>query len=200
MSPGTVRHRLVFVVFGAGGVGKGTLVERLLELRDGLWLSRSWTTRPRRPSEPAGAYVFVSREEFMARVAAGGFSEWTEFQGNGHLYGTPALGGQPWPGEPGAPEGKDVVLEIDLDGAKQIKAQYPGAVLIFVVAPSADEQLHRLHWRGDDEASIAKRLEVGAEEERAGRQLADHVVVNDDLERAGLELAAIVDQWRKKVS
>jgi guanylate kinase len=146
----------------------------------------------------------------MARVAAGGFAEWTEFQGNGHLYGTPALGAELSPrglavpggsgGTGGGTGGTDALLEIDLDGARQIKHQYPAAVLIFVVAPSVDEQLQRLHWRGDDEASIARRLEVGAEEERAGRQLADHVVVNDNLERAALELAGIVDQWRKKVS
>jgi guanylate kinase len=191
-NPEGTRHALIFVVFGAGGVGKGTLVEALLEARSGLWLSRSWTTRPQRPSEPADAYVFVSREEFMARVESGGFIEWTEFRGNGHLYGTPTLEA-PGTGQP------DVVLEIDLEGAKQVKRRYPDAVLIFIAAPSQEAQRQRLHQRGDDEASIERRLRVGAEEDRAGRLSADHVVVNDTLGRAAAELAAIVDLRRQEV-
>ena len=178
---------LIFVVFGPGGVGKGTLVTRLLKLRDGLWLSRSWTTRPRRPTEPEGAYVFTTRERFMERVRAGGFVEWTEFAGNGHLYGTPTLD---------APPGRDVVLEIEIHGASQIKDRYPDAVLVLVTPPSREVQAQRLRHRGDDELSVEKRLLVGQEEERTGRQLAGHVVVNDELERASLELAGIVDRYR----
>jgi guanylate kinase len=185
MTPST--ERLVFVVFGPGGVGKGTLVARLLELRDRLWLSRSWTTRARRAGERADAYVFATRQEFMERVGAHGFVEWTEFSGNGQLYGTPTL-------EP--PPGYDVVLEIEVDGARQVKAQYPEAVLVLVVAPSREVEAQRLRARGDDEASVQRRLVVGAEEERAGRAMADHVVVNDVLEKAAVELAGIVDQYR----
>jgi len=185
---GERRNPLIFVIFGAGGVGKGTLVARLLQLRNGLWLSCSWTTRARRPSEPESAYVFATRAEFMRRVNAGGFVEWTEFAGNGQLYGTPTL-------EP--PEGSDVVLEIDLDGASQVKRRYPNAVLIFIAAPSKEVQAERLRWRGDDEASIEKRLLVGAEEERVGREMADYVVVNDDVERAAAQLAGIIDACRQ---
>jgi guanylate kinase len=185
---GEQRNPLIFVIFGAGGVGKGTLVDRLLCLRDGLWLSRSWTTRPRRPSEPDSAYVFATRDEFMGRVSAGGFVEWTEFAGNGQLYGTPTM-------EP--PGGSDVVLEIDLDGASQVKRTYPAAELVFISVPSVEVQAERLRRRGDDEASIEKRLLVGAEEERLGRAMADHVVVNDDLERAAAELAGIIDTCRQ---
>ena len=123
MKKGEPDAPLIFVIFGAGGVGKGTLVSRLLDLRDGLWLSRSWTTRPRRPSEPQDAYVWVSREQFVDRVASGGFVEWNEFAGNGHLYGTPTM-------EP--PSGSDVVLEIDPQGALQVIKRYPDAVLILV--------------------------------------------------------------------
>ncbi len=180
---------LIFVIFGAGGVGKGTLVSRLLELRDGLWLSRSWTTRPRRPSEPEDAYVWVNREQFIDRVATGGFVEWNEFAGNGHLYGTPTM-------EP--PSGSDVVLEIDPQGALQVTKRYPDAVLILVGGPSRQEQARRLRLRGDDPANIEKRLALAAEEEGLGRQMAGHVVVNDDLDRASQELAAIVDVWRQK--
>jgi guanylate kinase len=183
-----VRNPRIFVIFGAGGVGKGTLVERLMHMRENLWLSRSWTTRLRRPSEPESAYVFATRQEFMGRVGADGFVEWTEFVGNGQLYGTPTL-------EP--PEAFDVVLEIDLDGASQVKKRYPGAVLVFIAAPSREVQAERLRRRGDDEASIEKRLAVGAEEERVGREMADHVVVNDDVERAAAELAGIIDACRQ---
>lgn len=182
------RNPLIFVIFGAGGVGKGTLVSRLMRLRDGLWLSRSWTTRERRPSEPESAYVFATRQEFVDRVSAGGFVEWTEYPGNGRLYGTPTL-------EP--PGRSDVVLEIDPDGASQVKRRYPDAVLVFIAAPSVEVQAERLRRRGDDEASIEKRLLVGAEEERVGREMADHVVVNDDVERAAAELAGIIDLCRQ---
>jgi len=181
----------VFVVFGAGGVGKGALVGRLLELRPGLWLSRSWTTRARRPGEPEDAYVFTDRGSFLARAEAGGFIEWNEFAGNGHFYGTPTL-------EP--PPGHDVLLEIDLNGARQVKKRYPGAVLVLVVAPSSEVRAQRLRSRGDEEAAVRRRLELGEAEEAAGRLVADHVVVNDDLQRAASELAGIVDMHRERVA
>jgi len=178
---------LVFVVFGASGAGKGAVVARLLELRGELWLSRSWTTRPRRPSEGEGAYVFTDKETFMERARADGFIEWNEYAANHELYGTPRL-------EP--PVGQDVVLEIDLNGAKRVKEHYPGAVLVMVTAPSPQAREQRLRRRGDDPASIDRRLELGEQEDRAGRLVADHVVVNDDLEQAALEVASIVDKHR----
>ncbi|HMK97333.1 MAG TPA: hypothetical protein VK425_07270 [Acidimicrobiales bacterium] len=184
-SSGTPR---VFVVYGPGGVGKGTLVGHLLKARDHLWLSRSWTTRQRRPKEPQAAYVFVTREEFLARVAANGFVEWTEFPGTGQLYGTPTLD---------APPGYDIVLEIEVDGARQVKARYPGAVLVLVTAPSREVQEQRLRARGDEDTSVQRRLQVGVEEERAGREMAQHVVVNDDVKRASQELAGIIDHYRQ---
>lgn len=182
-------HRpLIFVVFGPGGVGKGTLVSRLFQLRDGLWLSRSWTTRPQRPGEPDDAYIFTSQDTFRARLADGGFLEWNEFAANGHLYGTPTL-------EP--PPGLDVVLEIDINGAAQVAQRYPEAVLIFVAAPSREAQQERLRARGDDEPSISRRLALGDEEGRRGAGMAAYVVVNDDVERASQELAGIVDSCRQ---
>ena len=179
----------MLVVAGPGGVGKGTVVSRLSELDPQLWLSRSWTTRPRRPGEAAGAYVFVDRDTFLRHRDAGGFLEWTEFPGNGHLYGTPRAD---------APAERDVVLEIELDGARQVRAAHPDAVVVLVVAPSTEEQEARLQARGDDADSVARRVAVGREEEAVGRQLADHVVVNDDLERAARELAGIIEQHRSR--
>ncbi|MCU4184801.1 hypothetical protein K6U06_10565 [Acidiferrimicrobium sp. IK] len=172
---------------GPGGVGKGTVVDRLLDLDDRLWLSRSWTTRARRPGEPADAYVFVDRDTFMRRVEDHGFLEWTEFPGNGRLYGTPL---------PDPPAGRDVLLEIELDGAGQVKQRFPDAVLVLIVAPSPEEQEARMRSRGDDEKSIRRRVAVGAEEERRGRAIADHVVVNDQVDRAAAEVAGILSKHR----
>ncbi|HET7718596.1 MAG TPA: guanylate kinase, partial [Acidimicrobiales bacterium] len=151
-----------------------------------LWLSRSWTTRPRRAGEPAGAYVYVDRAAFDAHIAGGGFLEWADVFD--HRYGTP------WP-EP--PAGHDVLLEIDVQGATQVKARHPEAVVVFIEAPSREAQEARLRGRGDREDVIARRLAAAPEEERLGRELADHIVVNDDLSRAIEEVAAILESRRQ---
>ncbi len=169
-------------------MGKGTLVSRLCERVPELWLSRSWTTRRRRPGESADAYNFVDRRRFEARASSGGFLEWTELPANHELYGTP------WPD---APPGADVVLEIDVHGAAQVLARHPEAVVILVVAPSSEEQAARMRARGDDENHIASRLALSEQEEEQGRRLAAHVVVNDDLDRAVEELAGILLSYRQ---
>jgi guanylate kinase len=151
-----------------------------------LWLSRSWTTRPRRDGEAAEAYVFVDRAQFDAHLEQGGFLEWAEVFG--HRYGTP------WP-EP--PPGADVLLEIDVQGAAQVKQRDPGAVVVFVEPPSRQAQEERLRGRGDPDDVIARRLAAAPQEEAAGRALADHVVVNDDLGRAVEEVAAILESRRQ---
>ncbi len=178
---------MIFILSGPGGAGKGTVVARLLRLVPGVRLSRSWTTRARRPGEGEDAYVFVDREAFLANVERGGFLEWTEFAGNGHLYGTPVP-------DHGAPE--DLLLEIELDGAQQVKKSHPDAVLILIVAPSREALEARLRGRGDDEEGIARRLAVGEHETALGTRLADHVVVNDDVERAAREVAGIIRESR----
>jgi guanylate kinase len=178
---------VIVVISGPGGVGKGSVVERLLELEPGWRLSRSWTTRPRRPGEPQDAYVFTDRDAFVRRIGDNRFLEWTEFEGTGHLYGTPTL-------EPDSHSSSDppIILEIELDGAQQVKSIHPDAVLILIVAPSRDVQAARLRGRGDEEAAIARRLEVGEAEELLGRRLTEHVVVNDEVERAAREVAGIM--------
>lgn len=178
---------MIVIVSGPGGAGKGTIVSLLLGLDPSIWLSKSWTTRPRRPGESPDAYVFVTREQFMDRVRSGGFVEWTEFRANGALYGTPTIE---------APSGRDVLLEIELDGAAQVKRRYPEAVMFLVVPPSREAQIERLRARGDEETSAARRVDLGVAEEREGRKLADYVVVNDDAPRAASEIAEVLASRR----
>ena len=182
---------MIFVIFGGGGVGKGTLANRLQAADPELWLSRSWTTRARRPGEAEDAYVFVDAADFQKRIEEGGFLEWVEYL-PGQWSGTP------WPQD--APPGADILLEIDPVGAANVKHLMPDAVAILVVPPSRDVQEERLRSRGDPPDKIARRLAKSEDEERLGRELADHVVVNDDLSRAVAEVAGILDRYRKRVS
>jgi len=176
---------LIFIVSGPGGVGKGTIVNALVERDPRLWLSRSWTTRPQRPGEADSAYVFADRASFEHRIESGGFLEWTSFLGN--YYGTPT---------PDRIVGRDVVLEIEVDGASQVKRLDPDAVLIFVLPPSRDEQQRRLRGRGDAEDKVDERLKKALDEEPVGLAIADHVVVNDDLERTVGEMIQIIHRYR----
>ncbi|MFZ4719028.1 MAG: guanylate kinase [Ilumatobacteraceae bacterium] len=176
----------IFIVSGPGGVGKGTIVSALVARDPRLWLSRSWTTRVQRPGESSTAYVFTDRDAFERRIEEGGFLEWTNFLGN--YYGTP---------RPDAIEGSDVVLEIEVDGARQVKALHPEAVLIFVLPPSREEQQRRLRGRGDPEDKVDQRLQKALDEEPVGLAIANHVVVNDDLERTLQEMAGIIQQYRQ---
>jgi len=129
--------------------------------------------------------VFVDEATFRARAEAGGFLEWAEFLG--HLYGTP---------NPEPPEGCDVLLEIDVQGARQVLARRPSSVVILLLPPSDEVQAARLAARGDPPEQVAARIETGREEVRQARQFAHHEVVNDDLDRATTEVAGIVDAAR----
>ncbi len=133
--------------------------------------------------------MFVDRPVFEAKVADGGFFEWAEFLGN--LYGTPMP-------EPGT--GRDVLLEIDLQGAVQVRALRPDATLILLLPPSPEVQAERLRGRGDDDAHVARRLAEGADEEREGRRIADAVVVNDTIAQATADVASILELRRSGAS
>jgi guanylate kinase len=176
-----LRNPLIIIVSGPGGAGKGTLVSAMLERDNSLWLSRSWTTREQRQGEPNDAYVFVSREAFEQHILDEGFLEWTEFLGN--YYGSP----MPTPGDT-----HDIVLEIELHGAQQVKERHPEAMLVFVQPPSREEQRRRLQGRGDADHHVRERLQKAEDEERLASTLADVIVVNDHLDRAVDEVLEII--------
>lgn len=173
------------MVSGPGGAGKGTIAEQLIARDPQVWLSRSWTTRARRPGEVDDAYVFVDRAAFQANIDADGFLEWAEFQGN--FYGTP------WPV---APDDVDILLEIDVQGARAVRAQDAEALLIFVDTPTREHQAERLRGRGDPEDAVARRVAEGERERARAHELDAHVVVNDDLERAVAEIQGVIDARR----
>jgi guanylate kinase len=176
---------LNIVVSGPGGVGKGTIVGALLERRPEIWLSRSWTTRPRRPDEAHDAYVFTDRETFDANVDSGGFLEWVEFLD--YRQGTPV---------PDVPDGCDVLFEIDVEGARSISAVDPHALLVFVDAPTPDDQRARLQKRGDDPDRIEARLRKSDEERATAAELGMHRIVNRAVDQAVAELEALIDRAR----
>lgn len=129
--------------------------------------------------------MFCSRNQFEQHIAEGGFLEWTSFLDN--YYGTPCP----------TNDGRDVVLEIEVDGAQQVKKQHPEAVLIFVLPPSRAEQERRLRVRGDTDEHIAQRLKKAVDEEPVGLAIADHVLVNDDLSRTVDEMLNLIDSHRR---
>lgn len=176
---------IIIIVSGPGGAGKGTIVDSLMSRDPMLWLSRSWTTRAQRDGESADAYHFVTREAFADRIAEGGFLEWTEFLGN--FYGSPM---------PSIDIGQDIVLEIELHGAQQVREQHPEAILVFVRPPSREEQQRRLQGRGDSETHVVERLQKADDEERLGAERADVVVINDDLDRVVAEIESIIGAAR----
>lgn len=178
---------LVLIVSGPSGSGKSTLVQKVLEL-PGTMPSVSCTTRPRRATEARGkCYDFVSVEEFDAMVERGDFLEYARVFGK-HSYGTP----KKWI-EESRKKGLDLVLEIDVQGAAQVKEKLPESVAIFILPPSREELEHRLRGRGTDaDEEIKRRLAKAHDEIAAFGKYYDYCVVNDDVERAGREAQAIV--------
>ncbi|MCA1726570.1 MAG: guanylate kinase [Actinobacteria bacterium] len=180
----------MFVISGPSGVGKGTVVRRLLERDPSLFFSVSAKTRAPRPGEVDGRdYWFISEEEFDRLIAEDAFLEWAGMFG--HRSGTLIE-----PVERTLDAGTDVILEIDVQGARLIRERVPDAYLIFLAPPSADELVRRLRRRASEgEREVRHRLAVAEEEMRRAPGF-DRIVVNDDVERATDEVASIIEGHR----
>ncbi len=178
---------MLIVLSGPSGSGKGTIVSKLLEKRDDTVLSISMTTRPPREGEVEGVhYYFTTREEFERKQALGAFMESARY--NGNYYGTPESRVRAW-----LDEGKNVILEIEVQGAERVMNNHSDLISIFLTAPSMRELQRRLKKRGTEtEESLCRRLEVAKRElSRAFRY--DYVVVNDDADEAAERISAIIE-------
>lgn len=185
---------ILIVVSAPSGSGKSTILRRLLEMRENLRFSVSATTRAPRVGEEHGReYFFVSRPEFLEMVAADAFLEHAEFVEN--LYGTPRAAV-----EAQLEQGYDVYLDIDVQGARQVKAKRPETLTVFILPPSMEELERRLTGRGTDDAETIRRRLSQAERECAEGVHFDFVVVNDEVERAAAELSGIIDGYKARLA
>ena len=183
---------LLFVISAPSGTGKTTLVERLVEILPNLRLSRSYTSRPARPGERAGVdYHFIPRAEFEAMIADNAFLEWADVFGN--LYGTAAADV-----EQALADGQDVVLVIDVQGARQVRQRGTDHTAVFVMPPSFQVLERRLRGRSaDPEPAMRRRLETARAEVSSYKEY-DYVVVNDDLESTVVRLQEIIAGERSR--
>lgn len=187
-----MKHKgVLIVVSGFSGAGKGTLMKRLLETYDNYALSVSMTTRsPREGEEEGVAYFFTDKEGFERCIAGDGLIEYAVYCDN--YYGTPRAYV-----EEQLEAGKDVVLEIEIQGALKVKEKFPESLLLFVTPPSASELERRLIGRGTESAEVIRKRLARAYEESEGMEAYDYIVVNDDLERCVEEIHQLVDAARK---
>lgn len=187
------RKGILFVISGPSGVGKGTVREALLGGRDDIQVSISATTRPARPGEVEGEhYFFIDRESFLKRVESDRFLEWAKVYSN--LYGTPRDFVMD-----NLNRGRDVLLEIDIQGALQVKQRMPEGVFIFLSPPRIEDLAQRLCQRGKDtRESIEERL-AACEDEMKQMSYYDYLVVNDQVEEAVSKIAAIITAERCRI-
>jgi len=183
---------MVYVISGPSGCGKSTLIRRVVARLDGVRFSVSHTTREKRKSETEGKdYYFVSRERFLRLVEKGAFVEWALV--HDAYYGTSRQ-------ELAKGKDRDVILDIDVQGAAQVRKKVPAAVFIFVLPPSFQELRKRIKGRGlNSAADIRKRLAMARKEVRAYSSF-DYIVVNDDLEPAATDLESILRCRRARVA
>lgn len=180
------RKGIIIVVSGFSGAGKGTLMKKLTEVYDTYALSVSMTTRAPRPGEQEGRdYFYVSREEFERRIGQDGFVEHAEYCGN--YYGTPRDYV-----ESQLEAGRDVILEIEIQGALEIKKKFPTALLLFVMPPSAAELKKRLIGRGTETEEVIDRRLRRAVEEAQGIEEYEYIIINDDLDTCVKEMHSLI--------
>lgn len=183
-----MRHGNLFVVSGPSGTGKGTLIARLLEEVPDAWLSVSATTRRPRPGEEEGvSYYFLTKEEFSSLAEEGGFLEWAEYSGN--CYGTPRASV-----EREMAAGRQVILEIEVQGALQVREKMPEAHLVFIEPPSLEELERRLRGRGTETDDVVDMRMRTALVELSQKMEYDYQLVNDDLDEATRQLVAYVNE------
>ncbi len=174
----TSRNSRLIVISGPSGVGKTSIVDALLASTPSVFSVSATTRAPRRNEVDGEDYHYIDRDAFASKVASGEVLEWAEYGGN--LYGTLRSAV-----EPILKSGTNVILDIENEGAKQIRASYPEALLIFISPPGIDSLADRLSGRGDTSArDIEKRLAVASEQMEEAPYVYDHIVENDDLERA----------------
>lgn len=180
----------LFVISGPSGAGKGTVVKQLLKKKPDLVLSTSVTTRPARRGERHGIdYEFISERDFFAMRDRGDLLESAEVYGN--YYGTPR-----GPVDSARASGRDVICELDIQGALAVKRAAPEAVLVFIEPPSLDELFMRLRGRGTEDPETLSRRLRSAYDEVKNKGLYDHIVLNDDVDRAVDELTRILVSHR----
>ena len=184
---GTAAGKL-YIISAPSGTGKTTVIKKVMEMKENIFFSVSVTTRAMRPGEENGVhYHFVTDEEFDRLIADDELLEYAEYAGN--RYGTPAA-----PIREHTAKGETALLDIDLQGFRQVKAKMPEAVSIFIVPPSLEELGRRLRGRGTDtEEKIQQRLKIAETELKAVSEY-DHVVVNDIVERAASEILDIINK------
>jgi guanylate kinase len=184
----------LLVLSSPSGGGKTSIAKSLLRARDDLAYSVSATTRPRREGERDGVdYHFIPREEFQRRVEAGEFLEWATYAG--HLYGT--LGGEI---DRIVSRGRTAVLDVEVEGARQIRATFPNSLHVFVLPPSADVLIGRLARRNTEPAAVIQERITRAADELAAVAEYDYAIINEDLVVAVAQVAAILDAESRRVA
>lgn len=182
----------LFVISGPSGAGKGTLVNMIVEKYDNIFLSVSMTTRQPRPGEVEGVnYYYVTAEDFKQKIADNKMLEYAEYCGT--YYGTPLE-----PAQKALDNGDSMILEIEVEGMRQVKAKMPDIVTVFIAPPSIEVLAKRIKGRNPDEKDsvIEKRIERARVEMEFTSEY-DHVIINDDLDEAYEELSALIAEYIK---
>ncbi|WP_426705380.1 guanylate kinase [Corynebacterium auriscanis] len=185
-----LNNRRIVVLAGPSAVGKSTVVARLIQEVPGLFFSVSMTTRDPRPGEVDGRdYIYVTREQFQDHIESGKMLEWAEIHGGLQLSGTPRQ-----PVESALEEGRPVLVEVDLEGARNVKKLLPESRTVFLAPPSWEVLVQRLTNRGTETEDVINRRLSTAKTEMAAQTEFDHVVINEDVNEAVAEISEILNR------